>query len=205
VLDGVDPDSCSNVEISHSFFSAGDDGIAIKSGLNQAGRDFNMPSQNIYIHNITVKPEFDNGSTNGISIGSEMSGGVRNVTVNGASFHGVFAGLYIKSMDGRGGYVSNVTFMNVNITHTIQAIKFVMEYSYEKNTVMEVMDVSVSGMARPIGSGPAPVFDNFRVLHARGSHISQAGNFYGLSDSPLTNILLDDVVGLITLVTSFTS
>eukprot|EP00520_Triparma_pacifica_P004229 CAMPEP_0118633778 /NCGR_PEP_ID=MMETSP0785-20121206/1182_1 /TAXON_ID=91992 /ORGANISM="Bolidomonas pacifica, Strain CCMP 1866" /LENGTH=274 /DNA_ID=CAMNT_0006524683 /DNA_START=47 /DNA_END=867 /DNA_ORIENTATION=- len=79
--DGVDVDSCTNVTITNSQFYVGDDGISIKSGLNGAGRDFDMPSSNVHIENITVHPLIDNLSTNGISIGSEMSGGVRNVTV----------------------------------------------------------------------------------------------------------------------------
>ena len=103
--DGVDPDSCNDVEITDCYFSLGDDGIAIKSGLNQYGRDFNRPSKDIFIRNITIHPEFDNGSTNGISIGSEMSGGVSNITVTDVTITGVAFGLYIKSMDGRGGYL----------------------------------------------------------------------------------------------------
>lgn len=57
--DGVDIDSCNNVLVENCFFSLGDDGIAIKSGLNEAGREFNMPSENIIIRNITVIPQFD--------------------------------------------------------------------------------------------------------------------------------------------------
>jgi len=66
----------------------GDDGVAIKSGLNEAGVAFATPSQHIRVQNVTVHPFFDNGSTNGVSIGSEMSGGVYNVTVSGLSLTG---------------------------------------------------------------------------------------------------------------------
>ena len=104
--------TCTRIKviIENCFISAGDDGIAIKSGLNAAGRcvrvlhshesayfhvlglslvivlnavgrAFNMPSQHIVVRNVTVAPPLDNLSTNGVSIGSEMSGGVHNVTV----------------------------------------------------------------------------------------------------------------------------
>lgn len=87
--DGIDVDSCNSVLISNCKFSVGDDAIAIKSGINKAGRDFNKPSHDIHIENIVVEPNFDNFSTNGISIGSEMSGGVYNVTVDGANLKNV--------------------------------------------------------------------------------------------------------------------
>ena len=96
--DGVDPDSCKNVVIQDCYFSVGDDGIAIKSGLNEYGRDFATPSENIYIRNITIEPQFDNLSTNGISIGSEMSGDVRNVTVENVTIIGCEAGELIKKL-----------------------------------------------------------------------------------------------------------
>lgn len=78
--DGIDVDSCNSVLIRDCNISVGDDAIAIKSGLNKAGRDFNKPSHNIRIENITMEH-------NGIAIGSEMSGGVYDVTVDGADFN----------------------------------------------------------------------------------------------------------------------
>jgi polygalacturonase len=79
--DSIDIDSCRDVLIKHCEFHVGDDGTAIKSGLNEAGRNFNTPSENIVIRNCTVSPQLDNLSTIGVSIGSELSGGVRNVTI----------------------------------------------------------------------------------------------------------------------------
>lgn len=125
--DGIDVDSCSNVLIRNCHFSVGDDAIAIKSGLNKAGRDFNKPSQNIRIENISVVDS--NLSTNGLAIGSEMSGGVYNVTLDGANFENLASGIYIKSMIGRGGLVSDIHFKNIRMKRILQAIRFTMDYS----------------------------------------------------------------------------
>ena len=77
--DGIDPDSCKNVLIENYYYNAGDDAIAVKSGWNYAGYTFNMSSENITARNCS-----SNGR-GGYTIGSEMSGGVRNITFEDSS------------------------------------------------------------------------------------------------------------------------
>jgi len=194
--DGVDPDSCSNVLIQDCYFSLGDDGVAIKSGLNEYGREFGMPSQNILIRNITVDPQFDNLSTNGISIGSEMSGGVRNVTVQGVRVIGCEAGMYIKSMEGRGGVVEDIHFSDVYLNRTLQAIKIVMNYGYRRQLGEEKSD-STSGVDAGLGLGSGddyfPVFRNIHVRNVVGELCAQAGMIVGLPESHMDNITLTNV------------
>src|SRR5690606_8932553 len=72
--DGCDPESCKNVLIEDCFFNTGDDCIAIKSGRNNDGRRWNIPCENIIVRNCTMK----NGH-GGVVIGSEITGGCRNV------------------------------------------------------------------------------------------------------------------------------
>lgn len=181
--DGVDPDSCSFVLIEHVTVRAGDDGIAIKSGLNAAGRAFGMPCEHVTIRNVTVHPLLDNLSTNGISIGSEMSGGVRNVSVYNVSATGVAAGIYIKSMLGRGGYVSDVSYSNVQLHRVLQPIKIVMQYSYE---------LPAPALAN---ASDVPVFDSILLDHVRGTSCASAGDIYGLPDvSNISNLFLHDVI-----------
>ena len=93
--DGIDPDSCKNVLIENYVYSAGDDAIAVKSGWNYAGYTFNMSSENITARNCS-----SNGR-GGYTIGSEMSGGVRNVTFEDSTSTGI-AGIRISSQPGRG-------------------------------------------------------------------------------------------------------
>jgi polygalacturonase len=101
--DGCDPDSCVDVLIENCTFRTGDDSIAIKSGRDLDGRTFARPSENIVIRNI------DMGSRHsGLCIGSEMSGGVRNVFAEDCTLDSVSSAIYFKGNVDRGGTVENV-------------------------------------------------------------------------------------------------
>ncbi len=108
--DGIDPESSSNVLIENITFNNNDDNIAIKAGRDREARMLNIPSENIIIRDCRF-----NGH-NAIAIGSEMSGGVRNVFVEDCSYAGkVINGIYLKGNRDRGGevrdiYVENLTF-----------------------------------------------------------------------------------------------
>ena len=207
--DGIDPDSCNFVEITNCHFSVGDDGIAIKSGLNEYGRNFGKPSENIFIDQITIEPRADNFNTNGISIGSEMSGGavshrkmylshnyttrslnfflvsypgIRNITVQNIIIRKCAVGLYIKSMEGRGGVVEDVKFTNVTMSKTLEPIRFAMDYTYEP---------------KPPGlydtDDGTPHFRNITVRNASASGGLVAGTFAGLMDSEIEAVELENV------------
>jgi polygalacturonase len=108
--DGCDPESCDGVVIENVTFDTGDDCIAIKSGRDADGRRVNAGCQNVVIQNC----DFANGH-GGITIGSEMTGGVRNVygrdlTMNSANLQ---AGHRIKTNTLRGGYVRNTNVYRV--------------------------------------------------------------------------------------------
>eukprot|EP00966_Prymnesium_polylepis_P093829 2171436-Prymnesium_polylepis.1 len=102
--DGFDPDSTSNVLLEDSYIAVNDDSVAVKAGWDCAGYEGEaaVPSTNITIRNLTA---WRGGG--GISIGSEMSGGVSNVHVSNVVLrHGSY-GIYIKTGATRGGYVRN--------------------------------------------------------------------------------------------------
>ena len=112
--DGCDPESCDGVVIDGVTFNTGDDCIAIKSGRDADGRRVNVPCQNVVIQNCT----FANGH-GGITIGSEMTGGVKNVyardlTMNSANLQ---AGHRIKTNTLRGGYVLNTNVYRITAGH----------------------------------------------------------------------------------------
>jgi len=109
--DGFDPDSTSDVLLEDSFFHGNDDAIAIKAGWDCAGYQLGVPSNNITIRNIT---SFHGGG--GISIGSEMSGGVSNVDISDVKLIGGSYGIYLKTGSTRGGYIENVTVTGVTMT-----------------------------------------------------------------------------------------
>lgn len=107
--DCIDPDSSTNVLIRNCTLSGGDDQIAIKSGQDAAGRSFGRPSANITVEDINI-PHGD-----GLSIGSEMSGGVFNVTFRRIKFGYVLHPLRIKTGYGRGGSVYGVLFEDIEL------------------------------------------------------------------------------------------
>ncbi|MGN1116765.1 MAG: glycoside hydrolase family 28 protein, partial [Candidatus Ornithomonoglobus sp.] len=105
--DGIDCDSCKNVHITNSLIASQDDCIAIKSGKDAEGRAAAMPSENIIIENCRFESGF------GVAIGSEMSGGVRNVKVRNCYFYNTFSIGSVKTCRGRGGVIEDVLFENV--------------------------------------------------------------------------------------------
>jgi len=107
--DGIDPDSCQNVLIENYIYCAGDDAVAIKSGWNWAGIEYGMASRNITVRNSS------SGCRGGFTIGSEMSGGVENVTFTDCTSTGE-SGIRISSELGRGGYVRDVTFQRMEFS-----------------------------------------------------------------------------------------
>ena len=101
--DGIDIESCKNVLLENSTFDVGDDGICIKSGRDEEGRKRGIPTQDAIIRNCVVY-----NAHGGFVIGSEMSGGAKNIFVSNCSFIGTDVGLRFKTTRGRGGIVEKI-------------------------------------------------------------------------------------------------
>jgi polygalacturonase len=101
--DGVDPDSSADVLIEDCVFDTGDDAVAIKSGRDQDGWRVGRPSENIVIRRCTMRSRHS-----GLCIGSEMSGGVRNVFMEDCTLSSVSSAFYFKANLDRGGEVRHV-------------------------------------------------------------------------------------------------
>lgn len=117
--DGCDPESCQNVLIEDCFFNTGDDCIAIKSGRNYDGRRWAMPSENIYVRNCTMR----NGH-GGVVLGSEISGGYKNLWVENCKMNSpeLERVIRIKTSDCRGGIIENVWVRNIEVGECKEAI-----------------------------------------------------------------------------------
>ena len=123
--DGLDIENCRNVVLTGSRFDVGDDGICLKSGANEEGRRIGVPTENVLIEDCVVYH-----AHGGVTIGSEMSAGVRNVRVNNCLFIGTDLGLRFKSQRGRGGVVEKIYISNVRMTDiATDAIGFNLFYS----------------------------------------------------------------------------
>jgi len=122
--DGIDVESCRNVLIEGSTFDAGDDGICIKSGRDEEGRKRGKPTENVIVRDNVVYR-----AHGGFVIGSEMSGGARNIFVSNCIFIGTDIGLRFKTTRGRGGVVENIFIKNINMKDILhEAILFDMYY-----------------------------------------------------------------------------
>ncbi|BAY50293.1 endo-polygalacturonase (plasmid) [Scytonema sp. HK-05] len=173
--DGIDPSSSRHVWISHCTIDNGDDNIAIKSGhIDPAHPD--AGSADITISECT----FLHG--HGVSIGSETSGGVRNVIVENCKFLGTQNGLRIKSLRGQGGNVENIIYRNIQMEGVSPAITFTSYYpKIPKEDTRQAITVKT------------PVFHKITVtnLFAKGGKI--AGIIVGLPEKPLFNIALKNI------------
>ena len=125
--DGCDPESCRNVLIENCLFDTGDDCIAIKSGRNADGRRINTPCENIVIANCDMK-----AGHGGVVIGSEISGGVRNVFAESCrmSSPDLERAIRIKTNSIRGGVIEHLRYRNIDVGQVRDAI--VINYYYEE-------------------------------------------------------------------------
>jgi polygalacturonase len=126
--DGCDPESCTDVLIKNCFFNNGDDCIAIKSGRNADGRRVNIPCENIIIQGCKMKE-----GHGGVVIGSEMSGGIRNVyaendTMDSPNLDRV---LRIKTNSVRGGFIENIFMRNIKVGQVAEAVVKI-DFYYEE-------------------------------------------------------------------------
>jgi polygalacturonase len=172
--DGINPESCSYVHISNCHISVGDDCITIKSGKDIPGRTKNAPAQNYTITNCTML----NGH-GGVVIGSEMSGGVKKISISNCIFDGTDRGIRIKTARGRGGVVEDIRVDNIvmkNIKE--QAIVLDMEYSRVP--------------PEPL-SERTPQFRNIRLSNIT-AYTKQAMYINGLAEMPVREISLTDIV-----------
>ena len=176
--DAIDPFSSSNVVIDHVYEDVGDDNVAIKSGQpgSPGGDD---PSKNITITDCT----FEHG--HGISIGSEIAGGVQNVRVERVSFKGADQAIRIKANRDRGNDVSNISFKDITMDGITKASISISEYYPQ---VMPSGPVE----ALPVGR-LTPHFHNIRIENVKGVNGAWAGAIVGLPESPVSDIVLKNV------------
>ena len=186
--DGIDPDSCRNVIISNVTIDVGDDCIAVKSGRDAQGRSFGRPSENILIE----KSHMLRGVA-GVAIGSEGSGGIRNVTVRDCNFHGTSRGLFIKSTRGRGGVTEHIRFHNVTMTNLgNEAFLFTMIYPLSYfYTPGDKMPYNRTGKREPF-TDKTPIFRDIEVSGIKGN-AQHSIVISGLPESLIENIQFKDI------------
>lgn len=175
--DGINPESCRNVQISNCRIDTGDDCVTLKSGINELGRKMGRPDENITIQNCVMMR-----GHGGVTIGSEMSGGVHNVTVSNCVFQGTDIGIRIKSQRGRGGIVEGLSVSNIvmqDVPHPFTITTFYMGNDKPGDTF-------------PVDEG-TPRFRDFLFSNITARGARDAGSITGLKELPVSNITFNNV------------
>jgi polygalacturonase len=189
--DGLDLESCRNVIVTNCRFDVGDDAICLKSGRDAYGRRRGKPSENMIITDCTVYH-----GHGGFVIGSEMSGGVRNIFVRNCTFMGTDVGLRFKSTRGRGGVVENIFIEDIRMSNiATEAIRFNMYYGGQApvpDDGGQVQDSSVRREAFPVNEG-TPQFRKISCKNITCRGAAGAVLLQGLPEMPIRDIDLENV------------
>ncbi|URE02126.1 Glycosyl hydrolases family 28 [Musa troglodytarum] len=173
--DGIVPDSCSNFHIEDCSISVGHDAIVLKSGWDNYGIAFGKPSSNIQINNVHLQSSL--GSA--LAFGSEMSGGISDVSVEHLYVRNSHTGINFKTTRGRGGYIEDIVISDVKMENVHEAIRFT---GYCGAHPDDQYDPDV-----------VPVVKRVTIKDVIGSNISIAGVFSGIDHDPFTAICLANI------------
>ncbi|GGF31265.1 glycoside hydrolase [Echinicola rosea] len=158
--DGCDPESSKNVLIKDCYFNTGDDCIAIKSGRNADGRRINVPSENIIIQNCKMAD-----GHGGVVIGSEISGGVRNVFAEDCEMNSphLDRALRIKTSSMRGGVIEDIYLRNIDVGQIAQqVIRVNMFYEDSGAYVPTVRNIHVENMTVENGGKVGVLLEGYK-------------------------------------------
>ena len=180
--DGIVIDSSRFVRLENNYIDAGDDGLVIKSGKDRDGLRVNRPTENVSITNCTV-----HHAQSALAIGSETSGGVRNIVASNITAIDTVNGIHMKSRRGRGGVVENIRFDNWTMENVGSAIT-ISDAGYQ-----------MEGEAPDPGTGAVsprtPIYRDIAVSHITIRGAGGLIDVSGLEEMPLTGVRISDVVG----------
>ena len=172
--DGCDPESCRDVLIEKCVFDTGDDCIAIKSGRNADGRRLNRPTENVIIRDCEMKD-----GHGGVTLGSEITGGVRNVFVERCRMDSPRLDIAIRFKNNamRGGTLENIHVRDLVVGQVAKAV-ITIDYNYQEGA-----------------NGPfTPVFRNLVVERLVSGKSSRALDLQGFPAAPIRGVTLKDCV-----------
>lgn len=189
--DALDLESCKNAIITNCLFDAGDDAICIKSGKDEDGRKRGEPCQNVIVRNNTVLH-----GHGGFVVGSEMSGGVKNIYVTDCTFLGTDVGLRFKSTRGRGGVVEGIYINNINMINIPgEPLLFDLFYGGKAPEDVTAEDLANNEKAAiPPVTEETPVFKDIHIKNVYCKGSGRAMFFNGLPEMKIQNVSIEDVV-----------
>jgi polygalacturonase len=168
--DGCDPESCKDVLVENCSFDTGDDCIAIKSGRNDDGRRIGVPTENMIVRGCEMKD-----GHGGVTIGSEISGGVRNIFAENCKMDSpnLDHALRVKNNAARGGLLENFYFRNINVGQVAHAV-VTIDFNYEEGAKGKY----------------TPVMRNYVVENVHSGKSEYAVDLQGLDKAPIVDVQL---------------
>lgn len=195
--DGCNPESCKDVLIENCYFDTGDDCIAIKSGRNADGRRLGVPSENILIAGCKMR-----AGHGGVVIGSEISGGARNIFVENCEMNSpdLERGIRIKTNSVRGGLIENFYIRNIKIGIVQDAI--VINFYYEegdtgkfdpvvRNIVIEELRCKQAGRVFQLRGYPRSSIKDLVLRNARFDKVAELGIIENVADFTTENLYIN--------------
>jgi polygalacturonase len=176
--DGLDVDSCTDVQILQCDIDTGDDAISLKSGRGQQAVKLARPTQNVSIQDCTL-----GSNAAGIDLGSEMSGGISNITIGNCTFTHGAAALSLKSRTGRGGFMSNLTATNLT-TNTTTFL------------TIDLLDKGLPGAQPLAGNSAYPAVANISIIGASVNCTTLVDATKIPPQRPLAGLTLGNLTGL---------
>ncbi|CAI0414646.1 unnamed protein product [Linum tenue] len=177
--DGINPDSCTNTRIEDCFIVSGDDCVAVKSGWDEYGIAYGMPTKHLVIRRLTCISPFSAA----IALGSEMSGGIEDVRAEDITAINTESGVRIKTAVGRGGYVKDIYVRRFTMKTMKWAFWMTGNYgshpdnNYDPNAI--------------------PVVENINYRDMVAENVSMAAKLEGIGGDPFTGICISNVtIGL---------
>lgn len=181
--DGINPDSCKYVRISNCHVDVGDDCITIKSGTEKSSK--RVCCEGIAVTNCTLVH-----GHGGVVIGSEMSGGIRNVVISNCIFEGTDRGVRIKTRRGRGGFVEDIRISNLVMKGVM--CPFVMHQFYfcgEDGKTEYVRDKATHPVTDATPFLRRIYLSDISAVDATAA----AGFLYGLPEAPIEDVHLNNI------------
>ncbi|HZS56108.1 MAG TPA: glycoside hydrolase family 28 protein [Bryobacteraceae bacterium] len=196
--DGCDPDACTDVLIEKCTFSTGDDCIAIKSGRNRDGRRVGVPTSNVVIQDCVMKD-----GHGGVSIGSEVSGGMKNIWIRRCEMSSphLQRALRIKTNSYRGGHIENISFTNVRVGQVADAVVQVTFYYEEgpggpfkptvKNIVVADVTCQKSQYGLDLEGYPDDPISGVDLSNCTFNNASKGNNFQNVEGVKVSNVTVN--------------
>jgi polygalacturonase len=198
--DGCDPEASKNILIEGCEFSTGDDCIAIKSGRNRDGYDVGIPSENIIIRNCKMLD-----GHGGVVIGSESSGGARNIFVYNCEMNSpnLRRGLRLKSNKFRGGVIENIFLRDIKVGQVKNAAIRInqnyaskvsygeVKYTTYRNVFIERMTCDKADYAIQLKGVEALPIENIKIIDCQFNNIKKENVFEFVNDLVLENVTVN--------------